>query len=353
MTLEDLQKKGFLRESQIDDARALLALDQESERQMPGVARFSLGVGAWFAGFFLIGFILTAVGLSGSAEGAFVTIGGVFLAIGVTLLRIGKGVFSDQLGLALSFAGYVAGIFGMVGLLGEDFGSALVVALVLCPLVYWLSRNSVMRFYAVAWVWVMWFLLAFTEDGIGWLVSGLTLSFCVMLLGMSGWRPERIWNAATVASMLAFLVILWIMSSEMNSRYEPFFSDLFYAVGPFVAIGFAILLLFLEKGRGVASTLRIAIYALLGGAVGFAGAPGVAACLGLMIVAHARSERWVGWLAVIGLVAFLIQFYYFLDVSLMAKSLWLISTGMILLVLAAFSKPEVESPNRSTPPLSS
>ncbi len=343
MNLSKLQAGGWLPDDRIDEAIEVLGRESEEERKLPWIARFSMGLGAWFAGIFTLAFLFTLLeNMDFESELGYLVIGLVILGIGVALIRLRKNVFLDQLALVLAFAGYAMASMGIAEWLGSrDFCGPMILSLVLCPFVYWLSGHLVLRFMSVGWVWFTCFAMAFDEGFLWLLLVSLGAALGFVVAGYSGRLRESLWRPALIATVTALFSALWAMSAVMNWSSNPFFMEAYPAISTILVLGFTCLLWWLERGGGLKATVTVGLFGLVAGAIAYAGAPGVAVALGLMLVAHARGDRWLAGLAVIALTAFLILFYYYLGVSLMAKSLWLMGTGVVLLGLCAASEATI------------
>ncbi|MAB76872.1 MAG: hypothetical protein CMO47_10505 [Verrucomicrobiales bacterium] len=339
MTFRDLQKAGWLTVDRVDEAREWLCQGREEENRLPWVARFSMGLGAWFAGLFAIGFLALLFSEFGSVGGVgFIVLGLTLLGSGIRMIRLKKHVFLDQFALVLSFAGYGMASIGaeQVWRGYEDFLGSLLVSLFLCPLVYGLASHIVLRFMSVGWTWIAALSLASSEESLSVLLISLALGLAFVFLILSGRAQMRTWRPALIATLLGIFAAMWIMSGDFfeNSYRVPFYREAYPVIGMVMGLGFVCPLWWLQRGQGLKSILALAVFALVGGAIGYFGGPGVGVALGLMAVAHARRDYWLGSIAVFALTGFMILFYYHLGVSLMTKSLSLMGAGVATLLLS-------------------
>ncbi|NRB76238.1 MAG: DUF4401 domain-containing protein [Verrucomicrobiales bacterium] len=353
MTLRELKESGWLADENLAEARQWLCQDREEEKRLPWIARFSLGLGAWFAGIFMIAFLVLLLDDGRVEDGVgYLAVGLVILAIGIAVIRLRKNIFLDQLALVLSFAGY-----GMASIGAEEmwpgyseFHGALVLSLLLCPLVYWLSGHVVLRFMSVGWSWFAFLGFAFSDESLGIYLAGLSVGLAFVVVALSGRIRMRRWRPALLSTLFGLFTAMWVMSVETHGYRDPFFREAYPAIGTVMVLGFSCLLWWLERGSGTKSTLAVAVFALVAGTIGYFGGPGVGVALGLMAVAHARRDPWLSSIAVIALTGFLILFYYYLGVSLMTKSLSLMATGAATLVLCAVVTKNGKNPKPSTEP---
>jgi uncharacterized membrane-anchored protein len=94
-----------------------------------------------------------------------------------------------------------------------------------------------------------------------------------------------------------------------------------------------------QDGRIEARTLAIAIVAALA-VVAARHVPGVSLALLWLLLAHLRKSVALQTIALIQLVGFLAFFYYQIQTTLLLKSLWVLSTGAVLLLGARLLRPQ-------------
>lgn len=354
MTLQELNRDGSL--SSLEEAKTLLELDRK-ESSTPWIARFALGLGAWLASLFLTGFLLMMLDDIIREETPAIIIGLLIVAASIAILRLEKGIFLEQFSLAWSLAGTILFLFGIIETFErstpfDDMFVGLIALVILCPLVYWLSRNRVQRFLSIQ-ILVGWSLItAFEAESSATILLTLTGLLVCLFLGLSGRCPSPFWRPATMGSVPALLGSLVILSvPEARWLDESFLHQSRIMAQVLVPLFLSALAWMLCRPQGVPGLPVFIGFVLVLFAVSWAGSPGLAASLGLMVVARARRDSWLGWLSLIGVAAFLILLYYFLGVSLLAKSLWLIGTGAALLALAAVSsrRPSDAMPTSSSP----
>jgi uncharacterized membrane-anchored protein len=75
--------------------------------------------------------------------------------------------------------------------------------------------------------------------------------------------------------------------------------------------------------------------------------PGVSLALLWLLLAHLRKSAGLQTIAIIQLAGFLFFFYYQLDTTLLRKSLWVLSTGAVLLLSASFVRVRSQSTERA------
>ncbi len=335
MKIADLEKANWL-------ARPFEGAAGESKRDgeaLPAISRAALGLGAWFAGLFFAAFLASGLGLLFRSGSGIAGAGLAVVAASLVVERFGRGVFVGQVALSWNFAGTLLFLVGLAQSGGgwtEALFRSLVGAVLLCPFVYWLSRHPVQRFLSVAWVWAAGAPFAFAsasaELAIGFAVVGLGL----FVLGAGGFVGPR-WRPAARAGLAGLLGLLVSCAWQWNWIDAGFLAHVSRVAGVLVPVVFFGLLWHLNRPRGAAAGLHLVSGGLLL-ALGLAGAPGLAAAAGLMATARARRDRVLAGLGAVALVAFLVLFYYSLDTTLLAKSLWLAGKGCVLLATAAVAK---------------
>lgn len=114
--------------------------------------------------------------------------------------------------------------------------------------------------------------------------------------------PHLIWSYSTLGLTVLLLSLEYQI---LNTNNIPFFSPKTYAI--------------------LGSTLLVALLLYQ--------SPGIIASIIVLILGFQQSNRVLMGLAIIFLTIFLIAFYYHLDITLLMKSITLMSTGLALLIL--------------------
>lgn len=336
MTLNDLKTKGALGPDwNLDAAASVLRSSAEADVTLPLIARIALGIGAWLAGIFLIGFIVSVFDFR--EKESLTIIGGLLVMASVFLLRSKKShPFLEQLALAFGLAGYVMSLVGSSDLFANDLAGPFLVASILAVPVYWFSPHSVQRFFAGFWFWLTWWgaSIGNWSSGLnepmfmGMLVAALAVILAILggvpKLSGSFWRPA-LWSAVAGLAGGLFWLTNNLARDFASGRVELIF-------GAAASLGIVAVLWHLLRPGGKALTALVAAGVLLVG-LALAGVPGVVASLGLMLLAHARGEGFLEGVAVMMLSLFLIAFYYHLGLPLNQKSITLMTGGALLLGL--------------------
>lgn len=316
----------------VDEARLALAHGTE----LPWYVRALTGFGAWIASWFLIGFVL--IGISGEMElvGAF---GFALCAASVWVRRsaAGEALFLQYACLSANLAGQILAVVAV----GDGFDgwvAACATALMIQLLSTWLYPDRVGRFLFTASAVVFGAILfGRLFDDAGW-----QLWLAVIALGLVALqgRPQKwlssgareLFGPVTMGLAAGFFGLLQVSvfagPTDMNT-------------GPLLGLAFGVM------AAGVALLFRAPIVAVVGlallGAVTHS-VPGImAAVLVFLLSFHSRSRMGLN-LSVAFLVSFGSFFYYSLELTLIAKSLTLLGSGVVVLLVRLFlaKEPELE-----------
>jgi len=337
MKLRELQEQGMI--DSAEEAAASLNHRGEEELSTPLLARVALVIGAWLSGIFLsffFGLLFQDIFDTPPVP----TFLGLFVIAGSLLLfRKTSGLFLEQLALAINFAGTVLFVVGtaawsddfMTGI-GDEILIVLIAVTLLCPFVFLLSKNPVQQFISLGWVFTFGWIETFEEASTALLLLLLTLS---LLLFLFSWLRNGgpILNASTkFASLASCLAALFLLSASIMGWNGSFLEPAIPIIRTLVPLSLGGVLIWLHWGCDGKRILGCVAFTILLFAISWAGAPGVAFALGLMVLSHLVGDRFLAGLAPVLLAGFLILFYYFLGVPLLTKSLWLLGIGAALLV---------------------
>jgi len=332
---QDLQ--GLIDPVQMDRITAALNKDEQTTRD-PAYIRILSGIGAWFAAFFLIGFL----GISGiiTNEAGALVCGLGFLSATVVLAKTCKATFPGQLALALAFAGNIMALFGVIGMFHHSMNLPLMLAAqaVIGAVMYILYPSTVYRFCApvavavIATIWVC-------EEGEFWflhiLIAAETLLAGILLLHTKQTpflQPLIRSVAATLPATLLFMNLsvielfhwrLW--SATPNSPFAV--SSAVLAVG--------LVYMFFRLAGGLKQYRQTWLITAVSATIllGIFTNPGVLVATGLLVAGYAFGDRALTALSYLFLPCFLVVFYYVMDVSLACKSGVIAGSGLILLVV--------------------
>jgi len=319
------------------DAEASIAAalaNGRAETETPWYVKALIGVAAWLAAIFLV----AALGIAGLIEVGMTAIatGGVFVAGALILAwRLGHGIFWGQLAFALSLAGQLLVIGGV------------------------LSETSSIAAAALVAIGLETVLFVLYPDGLHRLLSLLALCAALLALMMEWDAAEAVHLLITVLALGAVLVWqyaaqLWVgrwasfqMPLGIGLPLALFLICVLSLVDGFEAtlwwlsaLGLAVVLLYLgsviliELGIGLRSAVGIwFVAAVVLIAIPAYQTPGILAAIIGLLLGFWRGNRLLLGAATLFLLGFLAAYYYNLTVTLLVKSFILMGTGVVLLLL--------------------
>ncbi|MCY1080983.1 DUF4401 domain-containing protein [Archangium lansingense] len=329
-----------------EQARATLATSKDATASMPWFVRVLTGFGAWLASCFLIAFISIGV-VVGEEVGAIVL--GLLLTGGAVFVRhAGSNVFLTQLALSTGLAGQ--GLFiGGVGALTESEKVAALATIVLQTVLLFVYPDAIQRFLSSLFgSLALLFLLRTTAPGVLVDVAlvGLTVLAHLLFLQQARLQSER-WGGLVTPAAFGLVTTL-LFSLVMRTWFHDLYGSLFregateLPVGV-LTLGLAVVTMYsawrvLEETNsnpggltGVTTFASLGLMALL-----TLHTPGIIATIGVLLLGfHRRSVVLLG-MAVVFILAFGVGYYYDLQLTLLAKSLALLGSGLVLLGLRLF-----------------
>jgi hypothetical protein len=346
----------FLREDDMENIPSRMGRGDEAPKD-PVYIRILSGVGAWFASFFLIGF-LGMTRIITDDVGAIVT-GVILLAAAVFLAKKCTSTFPSQLSLAFAFAGNVMVVGGLMQILldSHSSGNEILVLLlshaVVCTTIYLLYPSVVYRFMAplafviIATIWVSVEVKHFWVMHL--LIAGEMLLLGVLLLHTRRTAFITPLIRATATMLPATLFFMNLTQGAMLDwhiwKMVP--QNAMLPSSVMLAAGVIYMLSRLTGGPQQFGKpwLIVAMVATL--LLGFFTTPGVLVAVGLLIAGYAFGDRALTALAYLFLPCFLVVFYYAMNVSLAQKSGMIAGSGLILLLvrllIQRYATKEVEA----------
>lgn len=335
--VEALVAEGYLTvEAPVEVARVVAA----EETSTPWYIQLAVGVSAWIAALFIIGFIVTGIFLTESAVAYSVT-GLLFCGAAVGVKRFfPRSIFAGQLTLAVSLAGQGLFISG-VGIGTEEIVPTALATILLEAVLIGLYPGNLHRFISALVIVgaLLAILLVEAElyESTHILVIGLAGLALLAWYGdtrfmVEGWADlSRPLGYAAVVSMFGLLVPSAIPEVDFAEAWWVSTLGLlliFYA------------LLFLMRKRDNLQLSQTMMGAVAGGGLILAlvtwQAPGIVAAITMLLLGFWRGHRLLMGLA-IGFLAFFIgAFYYNLDLSLLEKSWILLASGILLFIARYF-----------------
>lgn len=337
--LAHLKAEGLATDAADVPARA--ALEDELREHLPWYVRAAVGLGAWLATAFFLGFLLFFLDLD---DGLPQIAGGlVLLALAIWQRQRTTSEFLRHAAVAVSLAGFGLVIAGMWEQLDSRVTAAIVVA-VSASLIR-LMRDRVFRFLATLTMTAAIYLLIVDERSL----HGFELA-TLMLVALAAlvWRfpPHR--RSSEVDEMLRpvgyalivalFGALLVGMSSHLGRL--SFDSGRWLVLGPVTTTGITVALVALvwtildEQDRPLNSGSSVA--ALLGVvALGAStmSTPGIIAGAAVLTLAFDRRDTVLLGMAVVFLLCFGSVYYFSLHLTLLEKSGVLAGSGALLLAI--------------------
>jgi hypothetical protein len=362
--LKQLVAEGLAPPESVGRARA--ALEGAVDTSPPWFARIIAGFGAWVATAFLIGSLIAAKVVN--EETSAIIVGTVLVAGAVYLRRTAEAEaeFKRQLAFAGSLAGQVLVIAGVAG---ETRSAALagLVALVMSAILIPLVSDQAQRFISglagsIAALAAMADLrLAWTIGDFGPLgaivVRGTDLAaLAIVALTAYIWRigvRERSRAVAemlepvgygTVAALFAVLLFssLFAVADDLVRGPESTRVNAWH-LGPLTTAGITAALIALAlatfseqrlKPRQEVVIVALAATVLLG--LLTLSTPGLIAAVAVLTLGFDRRNRILIGIAAVFLVKFASVYYYSLRMTLLAKSVVLVASGVLLLAARAY-----------------
>jgi hypothetical protein len=339
--LTQLRSEGFL-SADSESSLSVIISAKSSEISSPWYVQALVGVSAWFAAIIFLIFVF-GTRLVSSSPGIITF--GILLCATAIGLRWGapKNIFIVQLALAISIAGQVM-IVGQVGDKTTITIPALVtIGLQILFIVFY--PDSLHRFLSTLAAVLA--VLALIYD----LKIQEAINLLVILLAVSTgfiWETESFFTTGKLASFhkpigfglataLLTILILSIIFGIPDIPETRFLTILNWRIS---TIGLALVLLYLEHhilssyglaGMTVPGSIVFGTTLIL--SISTNQAPGLLAALFVLILGFHRGNRILMGLAFAFLTVFIIAFYYHLNLTLLMKSIVLVSTGLVLLAL--------------------
>ncbi|RKH42893.1 DUF4401 domain-containing protein [Corallococcus sicarius] len=342
---------GLVAEGQVDAevesrARTALEVQQRTLGASPWFVKALAGVGAWLSALFLLSFF-ACTGLW--EEPAALIILGVLLCGGAVFLRRAThGPFMEQLALASCLAG-VGTLLAGVGATTESVVATAGLAVVVGVALLALFPDVILYFLATLGILVAVGVLAQEAmGGVGvdlWMLVGAA-ALCGLLLFEPRLRHGPLGaRVGPIAFALACAVPGWLLFRHVVGAQNGFhylYNDTF-APGLWITVPLALMALGtgwqVVREQGLSEDIAVwlpaaAALVLLTGMT--LNTPGVLVA-GLMLTLgfHRRSRVMLG-LAVAFLLTFGAYYYYDLQLTLLAKALALLGSGLVLLGVRQF-----------------
>lgn len=345
--LDQLGRDGLVAQEDQEKIRQFI-LSRAQQPEAPLSLRILVGIGAFFASVSFIGFLTLAHLVDFKSPLRLIVFSLVFMGFALMMgqrARLREGMLTGDFLLQSSFCAMGIGKFlflaGAAQIFPDHRQLAMAFAgLVLTALTYNIYAMSIDRFLS-SFVTMFFFQLGISHLGNPHIRDFILMDgyfiFLALICGglfMNG-RARREWVPVGYAAALMMCGITFFLSVTKGGM-------MFFPEAPGHILGNSVISLFL-----VVCMMRLIIWAAGGWrrwprqhlmmtlfgilSLGIIAAHGVMLAICLMILAYARHERWLGLMAVLYLPVYMISYYYNLDITLLQKSLILMSGGGLLL----------------------
>ncbi len=328
--LSRLRDEGLVDDRLLDEAGAIV---REAESD-PWYLRVLVGGAAWFAAVFFLTFLLSFSAFR-SDEGM-LALGIVLLGAALGLHRQARGLFLEQLAFALSLAGQFAFFGGLGQLLDWSPGFWLVMIALEAALLF-LYPEAIHRFVstliAVA-AMAAFFHAVEAPDLVHALVFGTAAGSGVLWEREARLARSRYAGLARAVAYGLAAGLLGVLVLSVMPDVEVFAVAAWWpsTLGLAAALGVLVYRILAAEAPDTPLSGRVLLFgSLLVVALLTREAPGVLGALFVLTLGFHRGERLLMGLALAFLAVFLTFFYYDMDLTLLAKSLLLIGSGVVLL----------------------
>ncbi len=314
-------------------------LDQQAESDTPLIAKILLGIGGWLTAIFtipLFGLIFGDILFRHDVE-RLAIVGIVVTALAVWVSRY-RQTFVDQLTLAFGISGLVMISIGLWDLTDHDGLISWLALLVAVPLVYVFSKNTVLRFSSIL-VLSTTLILDLYDRNFSPLM-GLLFHLGVLLVLASGLLKTNFWRPALLASIFGyfgFLFIHMLAHLEIGYHQQPSALESWLNIAS-ICLGFPAIIYALTKPKSGKAIGFLVLLAAVFFGLSYFGGEGIAAAIGLLVIAKARNDRLLTGVALLALTVFVIAYYYFLGVPLLHKAYIMLGSGGALVALSIASR---------------
>ena len=326
--LDRLVADGLIAEADVDSVGHRL---QDRPPSDPVYITLPVGAGAWLAAVFLFLYVTHALGMDDHPQ-VMIVLGLASVLVAVLIDRMGWGTFLRQFALALGFAGHLLVLFGVARPYRSGSCAALTMTQVaLCAVVYPFYRSRIYRFlmplaaFALSWTWIL--------DGrnepllqvpaIVGLYAGAVLSLAA--------RRRRALAPLAYALVTGGLASVLVASTTKYGWWGHTAPLLWPST---VLTALLLVGLSVRFAGGLACARHEWFWVVVGATavLGAVSTPGLVAALAVLALGHGLADRALTGLGLAFLPAFLVLYYYDLDVSLAHKSWILAGSGVVLLV---------------------
>jgi uncharacterized membrane protein len=323
------------------DAPARAALEAELHDHLPWYLRIAIGLGAWLATAFFLGFLLFFIDIDDAIIQ--VPVGLLLVALAVWQRRRTSSEFLRHATVAVGLAGFglvIAGLYDLV-----DARATGVIVVLLSATLVWLVPDSVFRFLAtLAMIAAIYVSIVDERSAQGYELA----TIAVVALAAFVWRYRVGDRSADVEEMLRpvghavvvalFIALLVGMSTHLGRL--SFDTGRWLIVGRVTTIGITVALVALvwriiaEQGwpmNAAASVVALLSVVALGAIT--MTSPGIVAGVAVLTLAFDRRDKVLLGMAIAFLLVFGSVYYYAMHLTLFEKSGVLAGSGVLLLAV--------------------
>lgn len=302
---------------------------------LPWFVKLFIGISAWIAAILITIFLFTIDFID---EDSALVFGLVFCGLAIVLNRIGRGnIFWGQLSLALNLTGQVLAIIGFAEI--EDDGPPITIFVtILEAFLIWLHRDAVLRFISTIVMISFALKLIFEQD------AYTSLHVFIFILAATSLYLHLMENRIKLSRLSDMLMpvnsaitffYLGVLTLPLTDEFELDWRITAITIFPLLLV----LLIRIASELGYNLRNRVVIALIIGCALLLIPSlrmPGILAAITVLVLGFWRNDRSLMGLASIFLVFYIWAYYYSLEWTLLAKSLVLLTSGIILLTLRYF-----------------
>ena len=353
--MEQLTLAGHLSENRADEIAQTIST-QDREKPSPWYLQAIIGIAAWLAASSLMGF-LTIINVLDSATSMMVS-GSIFCIIAVgSRAIIRQSLFVDQLALALSLVGQVL-LIGGIGWATDSPRIAAVALIGLELLLIVLYANALHRFLSTMIIPAALLFLLFDlemQEMVHILIAALALGAVIIWRNESYFAVQRTENLYRPLGYGLVISLLYVLILSVVATFDRELIKVHYwwiSSISLLLILLALVYTILTRLDTAPNIIRLIVIGTIIVFLTTLQAPGIVAAVLILVLGFQRGNGLLMGLATAFLALFLIIFYYNLELTLLTKSLMLMTTGLALFGLrfVLMRRFEIARNNREVSP---
>lgn len=339
---DHLQSKGVLQNRK--EAEKFI-FDRQGQEEQPLYLKILAGVGAFMASFFFIGFLFLAGIISLNKEVSLLTFGVIFIGAAIAICKYAntqqnnfmRHSFVMQLSFTWMALGKTLFVWG-ISMIMETKWDVPIAGLIVTLITYNIYKMSIDRFLSSLAVLVstLTAILSYLDSSVTvevlFSIFFNTQLVAVAFLFTNGRiRREYAPLAYALACSLCVCVLIFALQYKFFISYSdgtvlnPFWFN------PGVAIAFIALIGWASGDWGKLKSLPFIIATIGIVLLSVVSAPGIILSIGFLVLGYSKSDSLITIMGALLLPVFIFFYYYNLDVTLLRKSIILVSSGVILL----------------------